>query len=180
MWSHRNRSAVWGGVPRNQIQQKPAKAGNNPARSGTVMAEFALTFPLFVLIFFGMCEFGRAYMLSQTLHAAARRASRSGVTEGSTTQEVIDEMQTFLAAGGLNLAETDFFVVDASGFDTDPTNPPTLSSLIGQGNFEILDAEPRQMIVVGAQINFRDYSLLPVPQWLGNLTVTSSVAFRRG
>jgi Flp pilus assembly protein TadG len=44
--------------------------------SGNAMIEFALVFPLLLLIVFGITEFGRAIRVVQTLHSAAREGSR--------------------------------------------------------------------------------------------------------
>ncbi len=43
---------------------------------GNAMIEFALVFPLLLLIVFGITEFGRAIRVVQTLNAAAREGAR--------------------------------------------------------------------------------------------------------
>jgi len=52
------------------------------------MVEMAVCFPLFMLIFLGIVEFGRALMVSQMLTNAAREACRTAVLEGATTSDV--------------------------------------------------------------------------------------------
>jgi Flp pilus assembly protein TadG len=44
--------------------------------SGNAMIEFALVFPLLLLLVFGITEFGRAIRIVQTLNSAAREGAR--------------------------------------------------------------------------------------------------------
>jgi Flp pilus assembly protein TadG len=51
-----------------------------PARCGNSMVEFALVLPLFILLTFGILDFGRLFWTQETLSYALREAGRYAVT----------------------------------------------------------------------------------------------------
>jgi Flp pilus assembly protein TadG len=60
----------------------PARMRTLRGNSGNAMIEFALVFPLLLLIVFGISEFGRALRTVQALSSAAREGARlAAVTE---------------------------------------------------------------------------------------------------
>src|SRR4030066_2605995 len=63
------------------------KRGTMPRR-GQGLVEFALVVPLFLILLFGMVEFGRAWMTKNILTGAAREAVRQAVVQ---TDNVLSE-----------------------------------------------------------------------------------------
>ena len=57
-------------------------------RRGAAVVEAAVVLPVFLLILFGMIEFGRALMVNQVLTTAARDACRLAIIGGSSNSEV--------------------------------------------------------------------------------------------
>jgi len=60
---------------------------------GQGLVEFALILPVFLLLLFGMVEFGRAYMTKNILTGAAREAVRRAAVQ-SDSATAINEAQT--------------------------------------------------------------------------------------
>jgi Flp pilus assembly protein TadG len=58
-------------------------------RSGVAAVEFALVVPIFLLLVFGIIEFGRALMVQQVLVNASREGARQAVLDGATSAEVV-------------------------------------------------------------------------------------------
>jgi Flp pilus assembly protein TadG len=61
--------------------------------SGQAIIEFALLLPLFLLLLFGMVDFGRVYSALVTQTNAAREGARLGVT-GATQAAIITRSQS--------------------------------------------------------------------------------------
>ena len=61
---------------------------------GQALVEFALLLPLFLLLLFGMIDFGRAYSASVTLTNAAREGARFGVIQPTNTSGIISRVHT--------------------------------------------------------------------------------------
>lgn len=57
-------------------------------RRGAAVVELAVVTPLLLTMLFGIMEFGRVFMVSETLNTAAREACRVGILQGSTTSDV--------------------------------------------------------------------------------------------
>ena len=60
---------------------------------GQALVEFALLLPLFLMLLFGMIDFGRAYSASVTQTNAAREGARLGVT-GATQSAIVTRSQS--------------------------------------------------------------------------------------
>jgi Flp pilus assembly protein TadG len=60
---------------------------------GQALIEFALILPLFLLLLFGMIDFGRAYSASVTLTNAAREGARYGVIQPANTSGIVSRVQ---------------------------------------------------------------------------------------
>lgn len=57
---------------------------------GAVAVEFALVFPILVIVVFGIIGFGIVFAQNLAMGNSARQAARSGVIEGTTCQQVSD------------------------------------------------------------------------------------------
>jgi Flp pilus assembly protein TadG len=65
--------------------------GSSPSTRGQGLVEFALVFPVFMIIFFGLLDVGRFVYMNSTLSQAAREGARLAATEvswmGKTTAD---------------------------------------------------------------------------------------------
>jgi Flp pilus assembly protein TadG len=76
------------------------------SRSGAALVEFAIVFPVFILVILGIIEFGRAFMIGQLVTNAAREGARQAVLDGSTNSAVTSTVTTFLQGAG-NVSPSD-------------------------------------------------------------------------
>lgn len=81
-----------------------SRGGLRRAPDGQSLVEFALVIPILLLVIFGIVEFGRAFMISNVLHAAAREGARVYAVGGtdSTATARIDQV---LGASGIDPGE---------------------------------------------------------------------------
>src|SRR5687768_2436293 len=57
-------------------------------RRATAAVEFAIVAPVFLLLVFGMIEYGRMVMVQQIITNASREGARTAVLDGATTAGV--------------------------------------------------------------------------------------------
>lgn len=69
-------------------------------RRGAAVVELAVVTPLLLTMLFGIMEFGRVFMVSETLNTAAREACRVGILQGSDTSDVQDRFMAAVAPLG--------------------------------------------------------------------------------
>jgi Flp pilus assembly protein TadG len=94
-------------------------------RRGQTLVEFAIVFPLFALILFGLFDMGRAVLYFSTISNASREAVRLAIvdqTVASIEQEAID------SAGAVMSLSTDdvtvsFLAPDLTATGTCPASP---------------------------------------------------------
>ncbi|WP_437188356.1 TadE/TadG family type IV pilus assembly protein [Planctomicrobium sp. SH668] len=65
-------------------------------RSGAVVVETAIVMPIFLMIVFGMVEFGRAMSVGQLATNGARYGARTAILDGSTNQQVVNDVKNLL------------------------------------------------------------------------------------
>ena len=70
-------------------------------RRGAAMVEFALILPVLVLILFGVIEFGRMVMVHQVLVNASREGARLAVLPGTTSAQVQNTIDGYMASAGI-------------------------------------------------------------------------------
>lgn len=70
-------------------------------RRGAAVVEFAVVAPIFLLLVFGMIEWGRMMMVQQILTNAAREGSRRASVEEITDLEAKTATETYLTAAGV-------------------------------------------------------------------------------
>jgi len=124
-------------------------------RRGAAMVEFAVVVPVFLLLVFGMIEYGRMVMVQQILTNAAREGARVGVLDGSTQTKVNTAVSNYLTAAGISNSTT-----------TVSPNPPS-------------SAAATAPVTVTVSVNFNDVSWLPSPFYLGGKTISYSAPMRR-
>ena len=64
------------------------------------MVELAVVTPLLLTMLFGIMEFGRVFMVSETLNTATREACRIGIVQGSTSNDIQARFDQSTAALG--------------------------------------------------------------------------------
>lgn len=113
------------------------------SRLGSAVVEMAVVLPLFVLIVFGIVEFGRAMMVSQLLTNAARHGARTAIVDGSTNTSVTNDVKSFLSQA-LSVPAADIQVqleVEPGTGNPDPNNVLAV-------------AQPKDLVKVKVQVGF--------------------------
>jgi Flp pilus assembly protein TadG len=123
-------------------------------RRGATAVEFAIVAPLFVLLVFGVIEFGRALMVKQIITNAAREGARRAIIESSTETEVKQVVNAYLTGASV-------------GGATVTVTPTTLNTL-GLGD----------PVTVQVSVPFNSVSWLPSPWFLKNKTLSESTTMR--
>lgn len=120
----------------------PLAPRRKKARRGTAVVEFAIVAPLFIMLVFGIMEFGRMVMVQQVLSNAVREGARVAVLDGATATTV-----TTAVNNSLNMA-----AVPNATVIINPSNPS--SAALG---------DP---ITVTARITYGQVSWLPAPMYV--------------
>jgi len=87
---------------------------------GQAMTEFALTIPIFLLVVFGIIEFGRLFVAYSSVYAAAREAARYG----AAVEDIGSNTPRYQDCAGMRAAAQR---VGFMGFLDDPTNQITIN-----------------------------------------------------
>lgn len=124
-------------------------------RRGAAVVEFAVVAPVFIMLVFGMIEYGRMVMVQQLIVNASREGARVAVLDGATTSSVQSTVNTYLSNAAISGATV-----------TVSPNPP---SSAGYG----------APVTVTASIPFTQVSWLPSPMYLGGKTLTATTVMRR-
>ena len=131
-------------------------------RRGTAAVETAVVLPVYVLLLFGVIEFGHAHMVVNLLQSGCRMGARIGSTAGPTTAEIEQRVRQMLDAG-LNESNVSIWIQDASSLDDGAAWPVTDAMVAALPDIELSTAEPRQLFVIRASVAYNDISLLPMP-----------------
>ncbi len=145
-------------------------------RRGTTLVETAIVLPVFLFFLFAIIEFGHAQLVNNMLNSACRNGARIGSVEGTTSADVIARVNQTMAPV-INSDNVTIFVNDASVFDSGGTPPGSGADIEALPSLELSNAEPRQMFVVRARLNYNDIALVPMPFMNG--VVLNSQAFMR-
>jgi Flp pilus assembly protein TadG len=144
-------------------------------RRGATAVEIAFVLPVFLIIVFGMLEFGHSFMINNLLTATTKEAARLGSFDGSTTAEVEAAAREVIARAFAD-NEATIAVKDASVFD-DPNVDVAAIDLWGLPDIEVADAEPRQLFVVLIEVPYSDVALFP-PFWSDGIVLSSHTVMR--
>jgi Flp pilus assembly protein TadG len=123
-------------------------------RRGAAAVEFAVVLPVFVILVFGMIEYGRMVMVQQVITNASREGARGAVLDGATTSSVQTAVTNYLTSAKVNGGST--------AVSPDPTT-----------------AASGDPITVTVSIPFSAVSWLPSPMYLGGKTLSASTTMRR-
>jgi Flp pilus assembly protein TadG len=128
-------------------------------RRGAAAVEFAFVAPVFILLVFGMIEFGRAIMVQQVMTNAAREGARVAVLDSTTPTHdtVVSKVTTYLQNSGISGATVTL----------NPTEP-TAST--------VKNGDP---ITVTITIPYTSVSWMPSPWFLKTTTLTARSVMRR-
>jgi Flp pilus assembly protein TadG len=145
-------------------------------RRGTATVETAVVLPVYIVLLFGIAEFGHAQLVINVLNSACRNAARIGSTEGTETADVVARVQQTVGTT-VPVNKISIYVKDASVFDSSGTTPTTDAQLEALSNVEVADLEPRQMFMVRAKVAYNDIALVPFP-FFANLSLDSQAFMR--
>lgn len=135
-------------------------------RRGTTVVETALVLPVFLMFVLGLVELGHALMVKHVLQSACRQAARIGSTEGHTTAQVRAKALSVLGSC-VDPSEVTVFVKNAGAFDSG--SPVTTSTALeALPSIELNDADPRQLFMVRAKVQYKDIAIVPNIPYLGN------------
>ena len=87
--------------------------GRLKSQRGAELIEFALIFPLLLLVMLGIIDFGFMFQRYEVLTNATREGARIAVLPGYTTPDVKTRVCSYLTTGG----------VPTTGCPNNPTNP---------------------------------------------------------
>jgi Flp pilus assembly protein TadG len=91
---------------------------------GAELIEFALVFPLLLLVVLGMVDFGFLFQRMEVVTNAAREGARIAVLPGYAASDVTARVQSYLTAGGVPTTATNPVVTIDSAFSI-PMPAPT-------------------------------------------------------
>lgn len=150
-------------------------------RRGTTAVETALVLPVFLLFVMGLIELAHAQLIKNVLRGACREAARMGTTEGSSTAAVRERALQILESV-VDEDEVEVFVKDASVYDEGGTPPDSGAALEALADIDLANAEPRQLFLVRARIDYVNVAIIPNIPYLGNFladVVLEGQAFMR-
>ena len=133
----------------------PRLSRKRKRRRGSSAVEFAMVAPIFLVLVFGILEFGRLVMVQQIVTNAAREGARAAVLDGATNQEVQDAVSEYLEASSVSS-------------ETVTVSPDPLNS-----------AASGDPVSVTIDLPFSAVSWLPAPWFLDGKTLNSTVVMRR-
>jgi hypothetical protein len=131
-------------------------------RRGTTAVELAFVLPVFLFLVLSIVEFAHAQMVGNVLRAACRTGARLGSTGGNSSAQVESHVRQVLSSA-VRTAAINVFVKDASEFDAGGQPPANQSQIEAMPAIELTDAEPRQLFLVRARVNYNDIALVPMP-----------------
>jgi len=141
---------------RSSDDQRPLEQGSRKRRRrGVAAVEFAIVALIFFLLVFGIMEYGRMVMAYQVLNTASCEGARVATLDGVSTQDVEDQVETYLTGGGITGATI-----------TVSPNPPSTAAY----------GDP---ITVTISVPFSSVSWLPTPLYLGAHTMIATSVMRR-
>jgi Flp pilus assembly protein TadG len=94
-------------------------------RRGAVVVEMAVVLPVFMMVVWGIVEFGRAMMVGQLVTNAARFGAREAMLDGSTNTAVVAAVQEFLteSVGGIRTSDISVTIrITPGAGNTNPGN----------------------------------------------------------
>jgi len=91
------------------MQRRPVQLCRKQ-RLGAVIVETAIVMPVFIVVLWGIVEFGRAFMVGQLATNAARYGARAAILDGSTNTVVINDVKDYFARTVTGISANDVTV----------------------------------------------------------------------
>lgn len=132
------------------MDHKPHR--RSKTRAGAAAVEFALVVPIFLLLVFGIIEFGRAIMVQQILVNASREGARQAVLDGATSADVVNTVSDYLRGSSVDTGQDNITV------SPDPTG-----------------VRSREEITVSVSVPFSEVSWMPPFIYDGNLQASATM-----
>jgi Flp pilus assembly protein TadG len=127
---------------------------NRSKRTGAAAVEMAVVLPLFLLVVFGIVEFGRGMMVKQLLANSARLGARRSIVEGKTNSEI------------------EAIVVAACQNTISATATPAVTiSINGATGADLANATEGDLCEVSVSVPYIKVSFLPMPKWMSTATL---------
>lgn len=145
-------------VLKTSQQAKQTAFCNAKSRAGAAAVETAVVLPIFLLVIFGIVEFGRAMSVTQMLTAATRDHCRRATLDGETNASIIDSTRSFLVST-VRPSSEDFTI--------------TISVNRQSANNQIEKAKPGDIVTVNAEIPFQSVKYIP-GRFLSGLKLSST------
>ena len=132
-------------------------------RRGAAAVEMALITPIFLMLAFGIIEFGRGMMVSNMVANAAREGARQAILDGSSNANVTSSIQTFLNSA-LGLSATNVTVTITTSPATGNPDPADV----------IANCQPGDLINVKVQVPFNSVAFIPGKYLAGKILTGQS------
>ena len=144
-------SDLWG----RAIVRNRSKCRGRLRRRGAAAAEFAVVMPVFLIVVFGILEFGRMVMVQQVLTSTSREGARLACIDGSTVSDVETAVDQFVTAASLSGVTV-----------TVAPNP-------------LNNAQPGAQVTVGTSVPFSQVSWIYSGWFATNVTLSANCLMRR-
>ncbi|MFV2070220.1 MAG: hypothetical protein ACC645_24900, partial [Pirellulales bacterium] len=105
-----------------------------------------------------------------------RQGARYGATEGVTTTEAEARVRQILSSA-MNSNAANIIVKNSSVFDSGGPLPVSANDYLNLPNIDLSNAEPRQLFVVRATVDYQDISLIPIAS-LNGMKLTGQAFMR--
>jgi Flp pilus assembly protein TadG len=148
---------------------KRIRGSHHIGRRGAAAVEMALVLPLFLLVVFGIVEFGRAFMVEHLLANAARVGARKAIVNGSTNSEIEQTIMGFCSQSmGVDQDAVTVTVAVESASENDDDDES------GSGS-SLSNATMGDMCTITVSVPFDEVSFLP-GSFLGGAQLRSTCA----
>jgi len=141
-----------------------ARNGRND-RLGAVLVETAIVMPVFLVVLWGILEFGRAMMVGQLTTNAARYGARAAILDGSTNSTITDDVKNFLVKTVSGISPDDVTVEIAVTPGPGNQNPQN----------QLSASRPRDICQVSVSIPYERVAYFS-PRFLKNATLRGMCA----
>lgn len=140
----------------------PFQRRRRDQRRGTTLVEAAFVLPVFFFFVLALIEFGHAQMVNNVLRSACRSGARMGSTQGRTSADVKSHVQQVLSSA-VSADAVHVFVKNGDSFDQGGAVPEQQSGFEALPDVNVHDADPGQLFLVRARIDYNDIALVPMP-----------------
>lgn len=131
--------------------------GHRCRRRAAATLEFALVFPILLLIVLGVIEFSKAFLTEHMLTLATREAARVAALEGTTIDQIHEVLHSYLTPSRVPPEVLEIQI-----------DPPDLSA-----------TETGDWVTVSVSVRFEHVSLLSTPFFLPGKVLEASCTMRR-